>query len=566
MRTDAARRHDGPVTAGAALSAGPPDVPGYEPGEWLGAGASGTVWSAVRQRDGLVVALKVLHGARAGAADSAAREVAVLGRVADEHLVRLHEAVELVTGETVLVLDHASGGSLRAAVEARGHLTPGETVTVLTPVASAVGRLHGVGVVHGDLSPGNVLLTRSGRPLVGDLGTSRLVGDPVEETRGTDGFVAPEVLAGAAPDAASDVYALGALGWFCLTGAVPGPAPWRGRLVDALLRDGACVAGDPERLDPRYAALAALVESCLAHVPADRPHADALAVAVFEAAPARPLPLLAPGDEVSALTHRIRAAAAAGPHPRRRLLPGPWRRPNRGPWRWARGAGTPPPPSTSIRPGPSGRGRHVARRRGSARRALTAAGSALILLTGVLAASAVLARREPAAARAAVAASMPSATKSAPVGPVAERLPAGEPVASAALVADPAAPRSDPAGLLAALVERRAAAWRVGRVGGLGDVDAPRSAALARDTALLAEVQRAGLRYRGLRYVVVTATPVRVAATTARLSARVDTTAYVIEGAGTELARPREAGERALVDLVWTSAGWRVREVSAAST
>ncbi len=565
MTTDGWTREGGTRTGGAprfAVRAGDiaPPVPGFEVGDRLGAGASGTVWSAVRERDGLLVALKVLHGARAGAAAEAAREVSVLGRLADEHLVRLHDALEIPSGQTVLVLDHAAGGSLGAAVRARGHLTPGETVTVLTPIASAIGRLHLAGVVHGDLSPGNILLSRSGRPLVGDLGTSLLVGEPVAEARGTNGFVAPEVLAGGAPDPASDVFSLGAVGWFCLTGTAPDPAPWRGRLVDALLREGACVAGEPARLDPRYAVLAGLVESCLAQDPADRPEADALAVAVFDAAPAQPLPLLAPGDELSELTHRIREAASIAPAQRRRLRP--LSRPAR-----ARRRRTPNrAPSRPV-------GRHAVAGRASARRVLTAVGSAAILLAGALATSAVLARREPAAAHPLGSAAGPAGPRAAtpatsprsrPIEADATGATQARPAVDEALVGDPAAPRRYPVGLLDILLERRAAAWRAGRAAGLGEVDAPGSAALTRDMALLAEVQRAGLRYRGLRHVVVSAMSVRAGPRTARLRARVDTTAYVIEGDGPDRARPRKTGPPALVDLVWTGAGWRVGAVAAA--
>ena len=112
------------------------------------------------------------YGARAikivaaDASEHAIREFAVLQDLAVDHVVRLHETISLPGGRIALVLDLAEGGSLADTVSARGHLSAGETVTVLAPVARAVAGLHATGIVHGDLTPGNVLLDLSGRPVV----------------------------------------------------------------------------------------------------------------------------------------------------------------------------------------------------------------------------------------------------------------------------------------------------------------------------------------------------------------------------------------------------------------
>ncbi len=118
----------------------------------------------------------------------------------------------LPDGRVAVVMPHLLGGAVDALVRHRGHLSPGEVVTVLAPVASALGRLHDLGVVHGDVSPGNVLLDLDGRPVLGDLGLGHVVGDVSPGVWGTDGYVAPEVLLGADPTPASDVYALGRRG------------------------------------------------------------------------------------------------------------------------------------------------------------------------------------------------------------------------------------------------------------------------------------------------------------------------------------------------------------------
>ena len=156
-----------------------PQVPGYSLGARLGVGGSAVVWAATRDSDGVQVAIKVLAVAAGEHSDAAVRELTVLGRVEVEGLVRLHEVVTLSGDEprVALVLDQVGGGSLERVVRARGHLSVGESVTVLAPVARALAGLHAAGVVHGDVTPGNVLVERSGRPLLGDLGVARFVGE-----------------------------------------------------------------------------------------------------------------------------------------------------------------------------------------------------------------------------------------------------------------------------------------------------------------------------------------------------------------------------------------------------
>src|SRR5438309_584724 len=77
----------------------------------------------------------------------------------------------------VLVLDLADGGSLAELLAVRGRLTPGEVITAVSPVAAAVAYLHAAEIVHGDVSPANILFTPGGVPLLADLGVARLTGD-----------------------------------------------------------------------------------------------------------------------------------------------------------------------------------------------------------------------------------------------------------------------------------------------------------------------------------------------------------------------------------------------------
>ncbi|WP_169795398.1 serine/threonine-protein kinase, partial [Kribbia dieselivorans] len=287
-----------------------PQVSGYRVGRLVGQGASSTVWEGTRSADGVKVALKVVAG---GASSNGWRtEVEALRGVEHDHVVRLHDVIAAepggagaaasagVTGEPgslVLVLDLLEGGDLGGVVRARGHLSPGECVTVLAPLAGALAHLHARGIVHGDLAPGNVLFDLAGRPSLADLGTAQVVGRRSRAQWGTPGFVAAELLAGGNPEPASDVYALAALGWFALTGDTP-PEVGAQRAAREVLGDRV-----PEPL-------LAVLSACLSPDPAQRPDAVAAASGFFDAVPAEPLHLIH-ADGTAGLTRRIRESALA---------------------------------------------------------------------------------------------------------------------------------------------------------------------------------------------------------------------------------------------------------------
>ena len=183
-------------------------------------------------------------------------------------------------GSLGLVMDYAAGGSLAQLVNCRGALSVGEAVTVLTPLAQVLGYLHGKGFMHSDVAPGNVLFTAHGKPLLADLGISRMVGDAAATfPAGTDGFVDPAPVdglrAGLQPE--RDVYSAAAVGWYCLTGKAPEPGPSRPPL--SLL-----VPGVP-------AALAAALEAGLREDRRERPTALEFAAAVYRSADAAPVDL-----------------------------------------------------------------------------------------------------------------------------------------------------------------------------------------------------------------------------------------------------------------------------------
>ncbi|MGY2084435.1 protein kinase domain-containing protein [Blastococcus sp. SYSU DS0539] len=202
-------------------AAPPPAVPGYALEALLGRGASGEVWRAVPRGGGAPVAVKVLV---AGDPERQAREAALLGELDHPHLVRLHEVVHQPrrggAPRVALVLDLLAGGSLADLLGRRGRLRPGEVVTAIAPVAAALSHAHAHGVVHGDLSPGNVVFTAEGRPVLTDLGVARVLGETAA-AEVTPAYVDPAVARGGAPGPASDVFGVAAAAFHALTGIAP---------------------------------------------------------------------------------------------------------------------------------------------------------------------------------------------------------------------------------------------------------------------------------------------------------------------------------------------------------
>ncbi len=244
-------------------------VPGYVVEDFLGFGASSQVWRGRVGSTGEPVALKRLtvgEGARVRAAQT---EAAVLMTLDHPHLVRVHEVVP-TSDAVVLVLDLADGGTLAELVAARGRITPGEVITALSPIGAALAYAHTAGVVHGDVTPSNVLFTAAGMPLLADLGVARLLGDDDAPTHCTPAFIDPGTAIGHLPGPQSDVFMLGAVTLHALTGQPlwPGDTP-AAALAAAAAADGDEIAAKLADLDVPDG-VRAVLSRALAVLPAQR--------------------------------------------------------------------------------------------------------------------------------------------------------------------------------------------------------------------------------------------------------------------------------------------------------
>jgi serine/threonine protein kinase len=239
-------------------------LPGFVIGELLGSGNSSEVWAARIAATGERVALKRVALTEPDALRVARTEAALLTALDHPHLVRLH-AVIPTPEAAVLVLDLADGGSLADMLGRRSRLAVGEVVTALAPIGAALAYAHQRGVLHGDVTPANILFTSIGLPMLGDLGVARIVGDSVA-VRCTPEYIDPAVARGFVPGPSSDVFMLGAIAMRALTGS----PVWRGTTTAGILADAA--AGDLGHLRERLAVLPPPVVAVLEQALVAEPH------------------------------------------------------------------------------------------------------------------------------------------------------------------------------------------------------------------------------------------------------------------------------------------------------
>ncbi len=195
----------------------------------LGRGAYGRVYRALDTRLGRPVALKVFatHGLLAGG-DAAARlrrEARAAARLKGPHVVRLYQALALRRGYVGLVYELVEAGSLESRLEAQRRLPPAEAARVVGEILRALEEAEAQGVVHCDVKPANVLLDVGGTAKLTDFGQAALAelrsGALGGGLPGSPAYQAPEVLAGAAPTARSDLWSVGVLAYRALAGREP---------------------------------------------------------------------------------------------------------------------------------------------------------------------------------------------------------------------------------------------------------------------------------------------------------------------------------------------------------
>jgi serine/threonine protein kinase len=280
-----------PLGAFATLPSCEPRLGPYTLGEKIGEGGMGVVYKARHERLARPIAIKLLPKERAGRREQERfeREVRLTSLLSHPNTISVYDSGRTSEGNVYYAMEYLEGLDLQALVEKTGPQPPARVAHLLAQIAGALGHAHGLGLLHRDVKPANVFLCERGGEhdvvkvldfgLSSEFGTARTDVDRTEAGAivGTPMYLAPEALT--APDrmdGRSDLYALGALGYFLLTGATP----FAGNTV----LEVCCQHLHSEPLPPSArvrgaipAELERLVLSCLAKSPEARPR-DAAAL------------------------------------------------------------------------------------------------------------------------------------------------------------------------------------------------------------------------------------------------------------------------------------------------
>jgi serine/threonine protein kinase len=242
----------------------------YDLAREIGRGGMGSVWlgrDTVLGRDVALKRIGLLPGAATADLQRAEREARLAARLNHPHVVAVFDLVE--DGEdTWLVMEYVEGITLGAFAKRDGPLTPDQAAPLVRQASDALAAAHAAGIIHRDVKPSNMLLTRSGEVKLTDFGIARAEAD-ASLTRtglvtGSPAYLAPEVASGASATEASDVWSLGATLYHLLAGRPPYDV--NDNLMGALYQ---IVHEEPPRLsDAGW--LAPALEHTMSRRPADR--------------------------------------------------------------------------------------------------------------------------------------------------------------------------------------------------------------------------------------------------------------------------------------------------------
>src|SRR5262245_4903990 len=229
----------------------------YEILEKLGEGGMGVLYRARDTRLSRTVALKLLHGDALldpGRRARFVREARAASALSHPNIVTVYDIDQTPEGADCIAMEYVDGRSLDGRL-GEGPLPVDEALRYGLDVARALGAAHAAGIVHRDVKPANVMVTRSGQVKVLDFGLAKLgavtdgSGFATEATLtrdaktreglvlGTPAYMSPEQARGEAVDARSDVFSCGALLYEMLAGRRPFEGASVAALLSSILRD-----------------------------------------------------------------------------------------------------------------------------------------------------------------------------------------------------------------------------------------------------------------------------------------------------------------------------------------
>ncbi|MHC4187109.1 MAG: serine/threonine-protein kinase [Planctomycetota bacterium] len=246
----------------------------------IGEGKMGRVIQAQDINLQRIVALKILNKRIPGVDDQQRvlqflREARAAARLEHPNVVRIYE-INQHDGWWYIAMEMLEGKNLRTIVKAAGPLTQPRACTLIADASNALAAAHELGIIHRDIKPTNLMLTRSGRCKLTDFGLVRLddPNDPFDFTDkavGSPQFMPPEMINRENQTPAIDIYSLGATLYYALT-AKP---PYTGKVIEDILKKhvNEPVPDLAARLPESSPSLVELVKRMMAKDPEDRPSA-----------------------------------------------------------------------------------------------------------------------------------------------------------------------------------------------------------------------------------------------------------------------------------------------------
>jgi eukaryotic-like serine/threonine-protein kinase len=278
-----------------APSGHPDELGGYHLLTRIAEGGMGEVWKATHKQLARAAAIKIIRVDLTDTVDRSAdtavsrfrREARAIARLQSPHTVYVYDFGVSDDGRFYYAMELLDGISLQALVQTFGQLEPSRAVALLIQMCESLHEAHEVGLVHRDLKPSNVMVCQVALHCdfvkVLDFGLAKNVKDTgmtqltrAGTTTGTPAYLAPEMARGeGAIDRRTDIYAIGCIAYFLLTGSPVFDDPNPTRLALRHLND------KPEPLSRRSSRpvapdLEAIVMQCLEKRPDDRPASAAV--------------------------------------------------------------------------------------------------------------------------------------------------------------------------------------------------------------------------------------------------------------------------------------------------
>ena len=279
----------------------------YQLGELLGRGGMGEVYKATHRMLARPAAIKLIRTETLGAVDDEAAKLAVTrfrreaeaaANLRSQHTVELYDFGVTADGTLYLVMEFLDGMDLETLVRENGPLPAGRVIHILRQVCDSLEEAHARSLVHRDIKPANIHLGMVGLRhdvvKVLDFGLVKEVSSVSEETMatipgqmalGTPAYMAPEMALGEPVDGRADIYALGCVGYFLLTGHLVFEAEKAFQMIAKHLQS-APIPPSQRTDQPVSPEMERLILKCLAKDPKDRPQSAAQLMQALEWIPA----------------------------------------------------------------------------------------------------------------------------------------------------------------------------------------------------------------------------------------------------------------------------------------